>query len=185
MTSDKAKKGVKAVAATPPPVPGRAFHKVEVDRHELALHGTQEAQDRLNRALATASKDFADYAFLQLVNLLKGKDETSDLTQVMNAALAMIEAVAPRSEAEAMLALQMVATHHMTMEANRRWLNAGDMPRCEAYSNMATKFARTYGAQLEALGRHRRGGKQVVEHVHVNAGGQAVIAGTVNHGTGG
>jgi len=49
---------------------------------------------------------------------------------------------------------------------------------------MANKFLRTFTTQMEALSRLRRGGKQIVEHVHINAGGQAVIAGTVNTGGG-
>jgi hypothetical protein len=49
--------------------------------------------------------------------------------------------------------------------------------------NLATKFSRTFTAQLEALDRHRRGGKQIVEHVHVNDGGQAVFANNVTTGS--
>src|SRR5215204_90939 len=44
----------------------------------------------------------------------------------------------------------------------------------------ANKLSRTYTALLEALNRHRGKGQQkvTVEHVHVHAGGQAVV-GTV------
>jgi len=51
--------------------------------------------------------------------------------------------------------------------------------------NYATKMLRTYLAQVEALKRYRTGGQQkmVVEHVHVNEGGKAVV-GTVNTGGG-
>src|SRR6476646_9052462 len=43
--------------------------------------------------------------------------------------------------------------------------------------NQATKLSRTYTALLEALNRHRGKGQQkvTVEHVHVHAGGQAVV----------
>ncbi|WP_193376124.1 hypothetical protein [Bradyrhizobium japonicum] len=41
----------------------------------------------------------------------------------------------------------------------------------------ASKLSRTYAALLEALNRHRCKGQQkiTVEHVHVHAGGQAVV----------
>ena len=54
-----------------------------------------------------------------------------------------------------------------------------------ARGNLATKAARTFTAQLEALTKLRTGGKQVVEHRHVyidNRGGQAVITENVNSG---
>ena len=46
--------------------------------------------------------------------------------------------------------------------------------------NQANKLSRTYATLLEALNRHRGKGQQkvTVEHVHVHAGGQAVV-GTV------
>ena len=49
--------------------------------------------------------------------------------------------------------------------------------------NFATKMLRTFISQVETLKRYRGGGEQkmIVEHVHVNEGGQAVV-GTVNTG---
>jgi hypothetical protein len=43
--------------------------------------------------------------------------------------------------------------------------------------NQANKLSRTYAALVEALNRHRGKGQQkvTVEHVHVHAGGQAVV----------
>jgi hypothetical protein len=48
--------------------------------------------------------------------------------------------------------------------------------RREALSQ-ANKLSRTYTILLEALNRHRGTGQQkvTVEHVHVHAGGQAVV----------
>jgi hypothetical protein len=50
------------------------------------------------------------------------------------------------------------------------------------YGNMATKLTRTFTTQMKALSDWRRGGEQVVRHVHVNEGGQAVVAETINIG---
>jgi hypothetical protein len=43
--------------------------------------------------------------------------------------------------------------------------------------NQANKLSRTYATLIEALNRHRGKGQQkvTVEHVHVHAGGQAVV----------
>jgi hypothetical protein len=52
--------------------------------------------------------------------------------------------------------------------------------------NQANKLSRTWATLLEALNRHRGKGQQkvTVEHVHVHAGGQAVV-GTVEAPGGG
>jgi hypothetical protein len=45
------------------------------------------------------------------------------------------------------------------------------------YLSQANKLSRTYAVLLDALNRHRGKGQQkvTVEHVHVHAGGQAVV----------
>src|SRR3546814_18977050 len=49
--------------------------------------------------------------------------------------------------------------------------------------NLSVKLMRTFTAQIEALTKLRRGGEQVVRHIHVdNSGGQAVITETVQTG---
>ena len=57
------------------------------------------------------------------------------------------------------------------------------VPTAQMYGNLATKLLRTSQGQMETLARMRRGGEQVVRHVHVdNRGGQAVIAENVHTG---
>jgi hypothetical protein len=52
--------------------------------------------------------------------------------------------------------------------------------------NQANKLSRTYATLLEALNRHRGKGQQkvTVEHVHVHAGGQAVVGVVASPGGG-
>ena len=52
--------------------------------------------------------------------------------------------------------------------------------------SQANKLSRTYAVLLDALNRHRGRGQQTVrvEHVHVHAGGQAIV-GAVEPGGGG
>jgi len=104
----------------------------------------------------------------------------------MNAALAMIEAAAPKDEIEAALVVQMAATHAAIMAVLTR-LDAALAPErhVAAFGSTAARLMRAYATQVEVLRRLRTGGQQFVrvEHVHVNDGGQAVIGnvGTPNH----
>ena len=77
-----------------------------------------------------------------------------------------------------MLAAQMVAAHSATMECYRRAMNREQTFEGRRENlNQANKLSRTYTMQMDALSRHRGKGQQkvTVEHVHVHAGGQAVV----------
>ena len=103
-----------------------------------------------------------------------------------NFMLSIIKDIAPRDAVERMLAVQMAATHVATVRAATSLARASQLPHLEAYSTAYNKLARTFAAQMEALRKHRNGGQQkvTVEHVHVHAGGQAIV-GDVHHGGGG
>jgi hypothetical protein len=86
--------------------------------------------------------------------------------------------IAPKDELEGMMAAQLVAAHNAAMECYRRAM-IGEQTFEGRRENLAqaNKLSRTYAALLEALNRHRGKGQQkvTVEHVHVHAGGQAVV----------
>lgn len=69
------------------------------------------------------------------------------------------------------------------MDAMGRAKLSTDPLSAERYSRLAMKLMRSFASQLETLERRRRGGEQkvTVEHVHVHAGGQAIV-GTVETG---
>lgn len=130
--------------------------------------------------LASRSNGFVDASLLQLARATRdgGKHSVSAL----NASLAFIGAVAPNDEFEAALAVQMAATHDLAMEMLARTKAATRIDGMREYGTLATKLSRTFAAQMKALSDWRRGGEQVVRHVHVYEGGQAVVAETVNIG---
>lgn len=100
-----------------------------------------------------------------------------------NAALSFIESMAPRDQAEALLLVQMYVTHDAAIRALSQLGSAEWVPTAQMFGNLATKLLRTSQGQMETLARMRRGGEQVVRHVHVdNRGGQAVIAENVHTG---
>jgi len=84
----------------------------------------------------------------------------------------------PRDEIEGMVMVQMIAAHEATMECFRRaWLGERSSRLRQDYLNQAGKLSRTYAQLLGALNKHRGKGQQkmIVEHVNVEAGGQAVV----------
>ena len=138
--------------------------------HSYALVGT----------FATTSESFTTAALLDLANFSVSNGEVD--TDRVNAKLALLGAIDPQNELETALALQMVATHDLSMDLMRRTKMATTRDAMMDYGNLATKLTRTFTAQLKALADHRRGGEQVVRHIHVYQGGQAVVAETVNVG---
>jgi len=107
-----------------------------------------------------------------------------------NAALAVIDGVRPKDEIEAMLAGHMAVANILLLElvartraavAGHRYEGNG-IKRLDVLGTLTTKLMRTYTMQVETLARKRRKGEQNirVEHVHVHAGGQAIV-GNVSH----
>jgi hypothetical protein len=94
------------------------------------------------------------------------------------AALAGLIGIGPQDELEGMIAAQLVATHNATMECFRRaMIPEQTLEGRRENLNQANKLSRTYATLIEALNRHRGKGQQkvTVEHVHVHAGGRAVV----------
>lgn len=96
----------------------------------------------------------------------------------LSATVAALMGIAPKDELEGMMAAQLVAAHNAAMECYRRAM-IGEQSFEGRRENLtqANKLSRTYAALVEALNRHRGKGQQkvTVEHVHVHAGGQAMV----------
>ena len=81
----------------------------------------------------------------------------------------------------------MVATHEAAMESFRRAALAGQtFVGRELGLKYGDKLVRSFAALTDALNRHRGKGQQIVrvEHVTIEAGGQAIV-GNVSQGGGG
>jgi proteasome lid subunit RPN8/RPN11 len=121
---------------------------------------------RLAKAMGLRNEQMMEALMNQATNCLGGGP-----AQAPNVAVASIQSIGPRDGVEAMLAVQMTATHAVAMQMLQR--AAREQPSCEVYDsivNRAVKLLRTYTAQLEALKRYRSAGEQrvVVQHQHVN-----------------
>lgn len=94
------------------------------------------------------------------------------------ATLAALTGINPKDELEGMMAGQLIAAHNASMECYRRaMIGEQTFEGRRENLNQANKLCRTWTTLLEALNRHRGKGQQkvTVEHVHVHAGGQAVV----------
>ena len=140
-------------------------------------------QALLMEAIGTADIDFWDGLIRQLANAGgKGTLDERDL----NFMLAIVKGIEPRDQIEAMLAAQMAAVHNATMTFAGRLNRVDNIPQQDSAERAFNKLARTFAAQVEALKRYRTGGQQkvTVEHVTVNAGGQAIVGSVQTPGGG-
>jgi hypothetical protein len=132
---------------------------------------------RLKQALGTSSSDFVNASLIQLQ--AAARLPCGGISEIaFNAALAMIEAAAPKDEMEAALAIQMACTHAAAMSVLARFGSGGGTERrVVALGSAAARLLKAYSAQVEVFRRLRHGGQQLVrvEHVHINEGGQAII----------
>jgi hypothetical protein len=128
---------------------------------------------RLREAFGnTMSDEFVDVMLGKVVEALKPTpwDQLEETT--LNAALAIIASAYCRSELEALIAVEIVATGF----AGLRFLR-------QSQRHMTDDYINTYGPYANKLDRHRRGHKQTVEvrHLQIQAGAQGVV-GIVNAG---
>jgi hypothetical protein len=101
------------------------------------------------------------------------------------AILAFLAGVKPSDPVEGMMAGQLYASHAASMDCYRRAMLPGQSIEAkEMLLTLAAKLTKANAAQVEALKKYRSNGQQkvTVEHVHVYAGGQAVVG---NVATGG
>ena len=117
---------------------------------------------------------------------LKNSD-TQERDRQLSAAVAGLIGIGPKDELESMMAAQLIAAHNAAMECYRRAMIGGQtFDGRRENLNQANKLSRTWATLLNALNKHRGKGQQkvTVEHVHVHAGGPAVV-GTVERPGGG
>ena len=140
---------------------------------------------RFMSAFGTTESAFADRMLIGVLNAAcEGSPENPPSERQINQALAAVSGIGARDELEGMLATQMVATHVAAMTALHRIAVSEMLPQYDSCGKLAVKLLRTFTAQVEALHRYRGNGEQkvIVEHVHVHAGGQAIV-GSVTPGS--
>lgn len=185
-----------ALATVPPPVKLTPKEQERIDaykaqRAELVLPKFKAGETE-NAIVVTRDSELTDAVVTKAVGIADATLAYTMLDQVtrsiapytgetaadrMNRALAAMTGLDPKDPLEGMLAGQMVAAHNLAMTFASRATSSGDPSGISLNVDRATKMMRTFTAQIEALNRYRGKGQQrvVVEHVTVNAGGQAVV----------
>jgi hypothetical protein len=159
----------------------------EAEKLGIAIKGCPSAgqsatvrqADTLRKLFGTTHDEIAGGLFRHCLKVLK-EDEASDEFKGNDERMFMVAAIAeikPRDGVERMLSVQMAVTHVAMIRAGRSMAYASTLEQVKAHNNGYTKLARTYAAQMEALRKHRNGGKQtvVVQRVNVEDGGQAIV----------
>lgn len=114
------------------------------------------------------------------------REEMSDKKPLENQSFlsaSLIRDIRPEDAVERMLSVQMVATHAAMVRTAERLARTDQLNLLQTYEAGYNRLARTFTAQMEALRKHRHGGKQTVtvQHVNVEGGGQAIV-GNVDRG---
>jgi hypothetical protein len=156
---------------------------------KVLVHDASKLEGRLKAIGGSMSDDWNNIIANQAIKALWIRSNAGDeeIEQQRHATVDAMIGMAPRDELEGMIVAQLVACHNASMECYRRAM-IGEQSFEGRRENLsqANKLSRSYTVLLDALNRHRGKGQQkvTVEHVHVHAGGQAVV-GTVETPGGG
>jgi hypothetical protein len=151
-------------------------------------HHTMNQLDSFDAlAVATGTRDVeaAEKLLCQVACAVSGQTYVDRLNHVS----ASMAALAPTDPLEGLLVGQMVACHNAALRfLSGAMCEENERPQINEFTERAVKLMRTFTAQTEALARLRGKGSSeqrvVVQHVHVNEGGQAIV-GSVTKGSGG
>jgi hypothetical protein len=145
----------------------------------VAANDPGDPNGRLKNVGGSRSDDWNNILAEQVVQALWLKrSNPAAREEQFSATVAALIGIRPQDELEGMMAAQLIAAHNAAMECYRRAM-IGEQTFEGHRENLtqANKLSRTYAVLLDALNRHRGKGQQkvTVEHVHVHAGGQAVV----------
>jgi hypothetical protein len=143
----------------------------DVEGHRAALRGV----------FGTLSEEYSQTMFGKLVAALRPNPFEQLDEATLNAAIALVASMEPKTELEALLAVEIAAIGFAGHKFLRQSQHHLDEIFIGVYGNYALKLLRLQLDMIHALDRHRRGNKQTVEvrHVHIYSGAQGVV-GIVN-----
>jgi hypothetical protein len=118
------------------------------------------SRQQLRTAFGTQSAEAAEGCFWALVEAARRKGGDLPTEDEINSALALLQGMEPRDEAEAMLVSQMVSIYNVAMDLLAQSQRGHHWKYSESCANLANRLFRTFTAQFEALAKYRRGGQQ-------------------------
>ncbi|MBR0858247.1 hypothetical protein [Bradyrhizobium liaoningense] len=162
---------------------GRPTPRVRLYRRRLTIqHPDPQAGERLlAEALGAIDRDALHGILKQLLkaSVIGQKPNEPNLAFMIS----MMKGIAPRDSIEAMLAAQMVSVHAAAMRSACRLAFTDNLPQQESITRALTRLARTFAAQIEALGRLRSAGERAitVQNLSVQEGGKAIVGNVTQH----
>jgi hypothetical protein len=135
-------------------------------------------------AFGTSSETVLHVEVERIAKALRQKDGTIDPAE-LDTVIAIVSGQRPKNELEAMIICQMAVTHALTIRSFGNLNRSNQIQQQDSNALTVARLTKAFASQVDALAKLRRGGEQrvVVEHVHIHAGGQAIV-GAVTH-TGG
>ena len=149
------------------------------DTPAAVAHGPEDGMSLRRRLGGSPSDNWNNTLVDQaLQTLWVGRSDEAQRNRQVSATMVALIGIAPENELEAMMAAQLIAAHNATMECYRRAMIDGQTQEGRRENlNQANKLSRTWVMLLGALDKRRGKCQQkvTVEHVHIHAGGQAVV----------
>jgi len=150
-------------------------------------------KSRMCQQTGIKSKELAQRILSQVQLIQVLEPPTDPLGDRLGIALQTLRELQPQNATQALLASQMIGVHHAAITfLYRATLQGQTFDGTDANVLRATRLMRLFNEQLEAMARLKgKTGQQkvIVEHVHVNQGGQAIVgavsAANGNQGEGG
>ena len=145
---------------------------------------TDELKSITGPEVATLSRRLINDVEIVCVSNVHDKDS---IKNAQNLSKAMMSSLAPQDGLQAMLATQMIAVHQLQMKCSKFAKHLENPENMKTYTNMAIKLANTFLNQANALSKLQGKNQQkvTVEHVNVEAGGQAIVGNIETNGGGG
>jgi hypothetical protein len=135
-------------------------------------------RDLARARLGTLMHAVGDNHLFTLVGKAGASLGIRDHVDAMDTLVGIVHGIDPQDHLEALLAMQMAATHMTSLEMLRR-AHGDDLSTqtIDACVTRATRLMRTFTAQVVALKDYRSKGHQTVtvQHVDVRDGGQAIV----------
>ena len=167
----------------------KAKEAVPASKPDNSLHIAPNPEENEHKAMARAIIGPSFRHGQTTAQLLKANlGDTAIAPGLADYAEALAEKAKAAARGDLTCASQMLASQAMTLDgiftemARRMALNMGEyLGATETYARIALKAQANSRATLEALAKLHQPREQTVRHVHVNEGGQAVIADQFHH----
>jgi hypothetical protein len=171
-----------AIAATGP-TQAAAAPRIKLSSHGFSIdHPDPEVGEQLMaNALGVTDREAMDGILRQLVRASVSGGSADEVN--LSFMIAMVQSLKPRDSVEAMLVAQMVSVHVMAMRCAQHLATAEDIAQHDSAARALGRLARTFPAQIEALGRYRSHGEPAVtvQNVSVADGGKAIVGNVTQH----